>query len=113
MDMGTTPKHAKLRLVVESVENPMKLKTAKAPQLNAVNVRDPTKHGTTNVRSTNEAENPLRSKASTITVQIHRTQAHIPRAQIRGGRGGGGGITLKPQRQQIFIPIYTVKLSKV
>ena len=106
------PKHAKLRPAVESVENLMKLKTAKAPQLNAVNVRDPTKHGTTNVRSTNEAENPPRSKAST-TVQIHCTQAHIPRARIRGGRGGKrGGIALKPRRQQIFIHIPTVKLSK-
>ena len=39
-----------LRSAVESVENPMKLKIAKAPQLNAVNARDPMKHGTTNVQ---------------------------------------------------------------
>ena len=51
MDMDTTPKHVRLRPAVESVENLTKLETAKAPQLNAVNARDPTKHGTTNVRS--------------------------------------------------------------
>ena len=50
MDMGTTPKHVRLRPAVESVENLTKLKTAKTPQLNAVNVRDPTKHGTTNAQ---------------------------------------------------------------
>jgi hypothetical protein len=48
MDMGITPKHAMLRPAVESVEQ---LKTAKAPQLNAVNARDPIKLGTTNVQS--------------------------------------------------------------
>ena len=96
-DMDITPKHVKLKHAVENAENIMKLKAAKILQLNAVNVRDPTKHGTTNVRSTNEAENPPRSKPST-TVQIHRTQAHIPRARIRGGRGGKSeGIALKPR----------------
>ena len=48
--MGITPKHVKLRSAVESVQNPMKLKIAKAPQLNAVNVRNLMKHGTTNVQ---------------------------------------------------------------
>ena len=47
----------------------------------------------------NEAENPQRNKASAIA-QIHRTQVHTPRNRIRGG---GGGIALKPRRQQIPI----------
>ena len=60
----------------------------------------------------NEAENTQRNKAS-ATAQIHRTQAHTPSNRTRGGGGGGGGIALKPRRQQILIPIYTVKLSKL
>ena len=49
--MDITPKHAKLKHAVENAENLMKLKAAKILQLNAVNARDPMKHGTTNVQS--------------------------------------------------------------
>jgi hypothetical protein len=45
------PNHVKLRLIVESVPNPTKPRTVKVLQLNAVNARDPTKHGTTDVQS--------------------------------------------------------------
>ena len=44
------PKTVKLKRAAENAENPMKLKAAKALQLNAVNATDPTKHGTTNVQ---------------------------------------------------------------
>jgi hypothetical protein len=41
MDISITPKHVRLRSAVESVENLTTLETAKAPQLNAANARDP------------------------------------------------------------------------
>ena len=44
------PKHAKLRRAVEDAENLTPPKTVKAPQLNAVNAKDRTKHGTTNAQ---------------------------------------------------------------
>ena len=49
MDMDIKPKPVKLR-AAESAESPTSPKTAKALQLNAANVTDPTKHGTTNAQ---------------------------------------------------------------
>ena len=50
MDMVTMPKVVKLKYVVESAERHTPPKPVKALQLNAANVRDCTKHGTTNVQ---------------------------------------------------------------
>ena len=45
------PKYVRPKPAVENAENLMKLKAAQILQLNAVNARDPMKHGTINVQS--------------------------------------------------------------
>ena len=50
MNMIIMPKVVKLKYVVENVERHTPPKSAKALQLNAANVRDCMKHGTTNVQ---------------------------------------------------------------